>query len=63
MAQPIQRMLPAAEVTLRANEDMNINTSGYSRTAAPPGPQVGLSSGGLESQVSPLLLLSTRKQC
>ena len=48
MAQPIQRMMPAAEVTLRANEDMNINTSGYSRTAAPPGPQVGLSSGGLD---------------
>ena len=48
MAQPIQRMMPAAEITLRANEDMNINTSGYSRTAAPPGPQPGLTSGGLD---------------
>jgi hypothetical protein len=48
MAQPIQRMMPAAEITLRANEDMNINTSGYSRTAAPPGPQPGLTAGGLD---------------
>jgi len=52
MAQPIRQM-PAAEVTLLANERSNPNTQFYGRTASPPGPQMGLTNSGYDKpQVS-----------